>query len=471
MKLKKIVFVLGCGIIFALSATACADSAKTPSTAAEIKPDYQNDPVTAADIERFGTAFEIVKKYYVESVPNQKLFDNALRGLASGLDPHSTFLDEEDLKDLKDATSGRFSGLGIEVTPASGFLKVITPIDDSPAQKAGIKAGDYIIKIDDALVKDMTLAEAIKKMRGLKGSVVYLTMVRTDLPRPLKLRITRDFIKLDSVKSKMLAPGYAYVRISNFQENTATALNKALQNLKQQNKDKLQGFILDLRNNPGGLLEPAVAVADAFLNADNMGGNDVIVSAKGRFPEANFVMKAQPDNILPGIPMVVLINQGSASGAEIVAGALQDYKRAVLVGTDSFGKGSVQTVIPLDDKSAIKLTTALYYTPGGRSIQASGIHPDVVVEDIKIASKKDALAEDDYISIKEADLKGHLANGNKSTITTVAPEKTLLTAAAVSAEKTDAEKNTIDEDYQLSIALHVLKGLAAVHVQPEKQNL
>ena len=320
-----------------------------------------------------------------------------------------------------------------------------------------MKAGEYIIKINDELVKDMTLGEAIKKMRGPRGSSVNLTIVRSDSPQTLKIKITREMIKLESVKGKMLDPGYAYVRISNFQEDTAMGLEKTIAKLKQPAGSTLKGLVLDLRNNPGGLLEPAVQVADDFLSPQLASNDDVIVSAKGRYPGADFKIKAKPDNLVPNIPMVVLINQGSASGAEIVAGALQDYKRAVLVGTQSFGKGSVQTVIPLDDKSAIKLTTALYYTPSGRSIQASGIQPDVVVEDMQIPTKK-GQPSDERILVKEADLRGHLANGNK--------QAAVINAAAL-AEVAPAEKELASEDYQLFVALNVLKGLVAV--QPSKK--
>lgn len=467
MKLKQKLYLVSYLIILLSSTTACANDDKAqqvavvdnPSHTVKVVVEQTRDPITTEDVQRFGTALEIIKRYYVEEVPNQKLFDNALRGLLSGLDPHSSYLDEAELKDLKDATSGQFSGLGVEVTPDSGYLKVITPIDDSPAQKAGMKAGDYIVKINDELVKDMTLGEAIKKMRGPKGSSVNLTIVRSDAAQPLKLKIVREMIKLESVKGKMLEPGYGYIRISNFQEDTATGLEKTIAKLKKEAGGNLKGLALDVRNNPGGLLEPAVQVADDFLNPKQTSDSALIVSAKGRYPGADFKIKAKPDDLVPDVPMVVLINQGSASGAEIVAGALQDYKRAVLVGTQSFGKGSVQTVIPLDDKSAIKLTTALYYTPNGRSIQASGIQPDVLVENIQIPSKKDQ-TPNERIFVKEADLKGHLANGNGS-------NKATVLNAAVLAEVAPEEKELVSEDYQLFVALNVLKGLVAV--QPTKK--
>lgn len=457
MKLKPFIYLMSYSILTMLSATACADSVKPESGLPDAIQASSADPINAADVERLGKTLEIIKRYYVETVPNKELFDNALRGMLSGLDPHSSFLDEKELKELKEVTTGLFSGLGIEVSSANGFLKVITPLDDSPAQKAGVKAGDYIIKINDELVKDMSLSDAINKMRGAKGSSVDLTLLRTDTTHPIKLKLTREFIKIESVKSKMLEPGYGYVRIGSFQENTATALVKAVEDLQRQTTGPLKGLMLDLRNNPGGLLEPSAKVADEFLNPKKTSDNDIIVSAKGRYPGSDFAIKADPDDIIPGVPMVVLINQGSASGAEIVAGALQDYKRAVLVGTDSFGKGSVQTVIPLDNKSAIKLTTALYYTPNGRSIQASAIHPDVVVDDIQIPAKKDILAEE-KIYIKEVDLKGHLANGNKKIATTV---------NSVSLDKPNAATALASDDYQLAVALNILKGLAAV--QPSKK--
>ena len=431
-----------------------------------------DEPVTSADVQRFGMALEVVKKYYVENVKNQKLFDNAIRGMLNGLDPHSEFLDEEDLRELKDATSGEFTGLGIEVSPSNGYLKVVTPLDDSPAQKAGIKAGDYIVRINGDLVKDMTLAEAVKRMRGPRGTAVNLTIVRVDEAKPLKIKVIRNDIKIDSVKAKMLEPGYAYIRIASFQSNTGADLAKALKSLQQQSKEPLKGLVLDVRNNPGGLLDAAVEVTDDFLNAQQLSGKGLIVSAKGRVPDANLEIKAKPEDLVNGIPIVVLINQGSASGAEIVAGALQDYKRAVLVGMNSFGKGSVQTVIPLDDKSALKLTTALYYTPSGRSIQASGIKPDVVIHDLKISHGK-VESDDELDYIKEADLKGHLANGNKGVVDQSA-EKANVVPALIKDEMPANPTQLAKDDYQLYAALNILKGLVAgqqqqLPKQPEKK--
>lgn len=383
--------------------------------AASANKDKKADALQETDISRFTNAIAQIKDFYVQPIGDKKLLEDAIRGMLSGLDPHSEYLDKEAYKTLLMTTSGAFGGLGIEVTGEYGVLKVISPIDDTPASKAGIKSGDYIVSIDGKLVNEMTLNEAVDHMRGKKGTPVTLAVIRKGNKTPLNFKLVRDEIRISSVKSYMLSNGFGYVRISEFQEPTSELLVSAIQKLKKDAGGNLQGLVLDLRNNPGGLLETAVQVVDIFLNSKKLNNqfNNLIVYTEGRLPSAQFSAKASSNDILNGAPMVILVNEGSASASEIVAGALQDYRRAVIVGITSFGKGSVQTVLPLDDAHAIKLTTALYHTPSGRIIQNKGIIPDIVVEDLKIAGNN----PDDnpmLAPIREFGLKGHLA-GDKGT--------------------------------------------------------
>ncbi len=365
-----------------------------------------------ADINRFTSAISEIKDFYVQNISDKKLLEDAIRGMLSGLDPHSEYLDEDSYKTLLMTTNGEFGGLGIEVTGEYGVLKVISPIDDTPAAKAGIKSNDYIVAIDGKLVNEMTLQEAVDNMRGKKGSQVALTVIRKGEKTPINYKLMRDTIHIVSVKSKMLDHDFGYVRITQFQEPTTELMISAIEKLKKDNGGSLKGLVLDLRNNPGGLLETAVQVADVFLDNRVLNNkyNNVIVYTEGRMQKAQYKAKITPKStrgdILNGAPIVILVNEGSASASEIVAGALQDYHRAVIVGVTSFGKGSVQTVLPLDDKHAIKLTTALYHTPSGRVIQNIGIIPDVMIADLKIDGKvnTDAILE----PIKEFELKGHL---------------------------------------------------------------
>ncbi|CAN5368540.1 S41 family peptidase [soil metagenome] len=405
------------------------------------------------DVQRFTSALSYIKQYYVEPAKDQKLFEDAIRGMVAGLDPHSSYLDEEEYKDLKAATKGEFSGLGLEVTLESGLIKVISPIDNTPAQIAGVLAGDVIVRIDETSVKDMTLSQAVKKMRGEKGSPITLTIVRQGQNQPLVLKLVRNVIHVVSVKSELLEDNYGYVRITQFQAQTAKNLIEALKNIdkKVPGGKGIKGLILDLRNNPGGLLDSAIDVADAFLDSRKLGKNKLIVYTKGRIPGSDFEATADTVDFINGKPVVILINQGSASGAEIVAGALQDHKRAILVGTDSFGKGSVQTVFPLDNNTGIKLTTALYFTPLGRSIQAEGIHPDVRVEDFKLADAGKYEQALNYL--KEVDLEKHLANGNGR----IDSKKS---AAVLTQEGKDV--SLARKDYQLYEALNMLKGMIAI---------
>ncbi len=464
MKAKKPHILFACLIALLISAAAVAGdlpapAADAPATTADTD-NAQTTTLSVKDVQRFGAAVKAIKNYYVEPVSDQKLFDEAIRGMLAGLDPHSSYLNADDLRELRDQTTGEFSGLGIEISGEDGLIKVISPLDDSPAQKAGIKPGDLIILINNVPVKGMALNDAVKKMRGKTGSAVVLTVLRKSEQKPLRFNLVRADIHVKSVKGRLLEDDFGYVRISSFQTETGKMLADTIKSLQQQAHGKLQGLVLDLRNDPGGLLDSAVQVSDDFIDV-TPGKKKLVVFTKGRLPSSHMEIYATPGDLLNGAPMVVLINGGSASGSEIVAGALQDYKRAVIMGTNSFGKGSVQTIIPLDDSTAIKLTTALYYTPNGRSIQAKGIHPDVVVDEYKLTESEKILD-----SIKEADLEGHLANGNaKSSANTAVNTAATITPEA-SNTKTEAEEPTTAAgiaatDNQLFAALNLLKGLLA----------
>ncbi|HZJ92448.1 MAG TPA: S41 family peptidase [Thiopseudomonas sp.] len=386
------------------------------------------------DLRTFAEVLERIKTAYVEPIDDKTLFENAIKGMLSNLDPHSSYLDPEDFRQLQESTSGEFGGLGIEVGLEDGVLQVIAPIDDTPASAAGLEAQDLIIKIDDQPTKGVSLMEAVEKMRGKPGTSIRLTIVR-DGAKPFDVTLKRAVIKSRSVKSQLLEDGYGFIRVSQFQINTGSEVGKALNSLQKDNKGQpLQGLVLDLRNNPGGVLQAAVEVTDHFISSG------LIVYTKGRLANAELRFSATPTNTSAGVPLVVLINGGSASASEIVAGALQDHKRAVLMGTDSFGKGSVQTVLPLNNDRALKLTTALYYTPKGRSIQAQGIVPDIVVERAKISQ------EESTLGVKEADLAGHLGNGN---------------GGADKRNKADKDKKPRlqDQDYQVNQAMNLLKGI------------
>lgn len=399
------------------------------------------------DVQRFSNAIGEIKKYYVKPIDDKELFDNAIRGMLSGLDPHSSYLNEEEYKDLQTSTSGEFGGLGIEVTMEDGVVKVITPLVDTPAFKAGIKSGDYIIKLGKESVQGLSLKDAVNLMRGKAGSTIELTVLRKGTSKPLTFDLIREVIQIKSVQSKMLSEGYGYIRLTQFQALTAKDMQMAIEQLKQQSNGKLKGLVLDLRNNPGGLLDSAIQVSDAFLGTDKSGKQEMIVYTEGRQPGSKFtaLAKSSPDDSIDHAPMVVLINNGSASASEIVAGALKDNKRAIILGTKSFGKGSVQTVLPLDGKTGIKLTTALYYTPSGTSIQAKGIIPDIIVEELAVP--KDAAKKVDVTGFSEAELSGHLINKNT-------PEKVTTKKSTIN------PGDLIHDDYQLYAALTVLEGMA-----------
>ncbi len=390
------------------------------------------------ELRTFSDVFGRIKNDYVESVEDKELLENAIRGMLTGLDPHSSYLDVEQFKELQVGTTGQFGGLGIEVGMENGFVKVIAPIDDTPAQRAGVQAGDLVIRLDDTPVKGMSLNDAVKIMRGEPGTDIELTIVREGLDKPLQVTITRDIIKVKSVKRRSLEPGYGYLRISQFQSKTADYLEDAIRDLKKENEDNLKGLVLDLRNNPGGVLNGAVAVSDAFLT------KGLIVYTEGRIDDSRLRFNATPDDLLDGAPIVVLVNQGSASASEIVAGALQDHKRAIILGSKTFGKGSVQTILPLSGGTALKLTTARYFTPSGRSIQAEGITPDIELESLKVAS-----VEKTIDPLKEADLSGHLANGNGKDA-----------KAGKKDDDDDDDGDLARSDYELYEALNMLKGLA-----------
>ena len=400
------------------------------------------------ELRVFTEVFAKIKNDYVEPVDDRKLLEDAIRGMLAGLDPHSAYLDKEAYRDLQEGTSGEFGGLGIEVGMEDGFIKVISPIDDTPAQKAGIKAGDLIIKLDDTPVKGLSLNDAVNRMRGEPGTKIILTIVRDGEDKPLQITITRDIIKVNSVRSETLEPGYGYIRISSFQANTGPDLRQELNNLKDDNSNMLKGIVLDLRNNPGGVLNAAVDVADLFLE------KGLIVYTEGRVQDSQLRFNAKPIDDLKKTPIVVLVNEGSASASEIVAGALQDHKRAVIVGQKTFGKGSVQTILPISSEAAVKLTTARYFTPSGRSIQASGIVPDILIDKLVVKELEDT----DRGIIKEENLSGHLLNSqledeqiNDEPVTTSDPE--------LQNEKEPGELPLSISDYELYEALNVLKGI------------
>jgi carboxyl-terminal processing protease len=449
-KLKQFSLVMTgvvAGVILSLNFPANAD-----------KPAQQ--PLPVEELRAFADVFNAIKRGYVEPVEDKKLVTQAISGMLSGLDPHSAYLDADALKELQVGTQGEFGGLGIEVGLEDGFIKVVSPIEDTPAFRAGILAGDLIIKIDETPVKGMSLDNAVKRMRGKPATKITLTLARKGETQPIVVTLTREVIKVRSVKSSLVEPGYGYVRVTQFQDNTAASLVEHLGTLSK--KGALKGLVFDLRNDPGGLLNGAVGVAAAFLPEGAM-----VVSTNGRTEGAHREYHASAGDYLNGsgsdflrvlpawarhVPMVVLVNGGSASASEIVAGALQDHKRAVVMGTRTFGKGSVQTILPLNNNSAIKLTTARYYTPSGRSIQAKGIDPDIIVEEYANGGSTKR--------VREADLEGHLGNDRDPD----AESK----AAAVHGEKTPEEKPQVErpkpfelgskDDYQLSQALNQLKG-------------
>jgi len=397
--------------------------------------------VNADEVRRLGTAINYIKKLYVNPTTDKQLFSGAISGMLKNLDPHSAYLDIDTLKQLMDYAKGKFAGIGIEITQEKGLIKVVSPIDDTPAKKAGIKAGDYIIAVNDKSLINKPLDEATKLMRGKKGTKVTLTVVNKQDKKPRKLTIKRAIINIQSVKGKILEPGYAYIRISQFQDKTDKKLIAKIKELRKKSGGNLHGLVLDLRNNPGGLLDSAAKVADVFLDSQKLGTNKRIVYTKGRTKASHKQEVATKGDILNDARLIVLINRGSASGSEIVAGALQDYKRAVVMGERSFGKGSVQTIFPIDGKTGIKLTTSLYYTPKGREIQAEGIKPDIVVQDLKFQKPNEESII--FWEIRETDLPKYIKNGSK--------EDKHIKQKRIQTLKI--------KDYQLYEALRLLKSL------------
>ena len=445
-------------------------------------------PLPVEELRSFADVFNAIKQGYVEPVEDKQLITHAISGMLANLDPHSTYLDADAFKDLQVSTQGEFGGLGIEVGMEDGLVKVVSPIEDTPAYRAGVKAGDLIFKLDDTPVKGLTLSDAVKKMRGKPKTTIRLGILRKGEARPIELTLMRDIIKVQSVKSKLIEPGYGYLRITQFQEETAPDVVRHLDKLHQAEGEAkgsgLKGLVLDLRNDPGGLLHGAIGVAAAFLPA-----NALVVTTDGRVEDAKRRYSATSEDYLRGnredfirklpewarsVPMIVLVNGGSASASEIVAGALQDHKRAVVMGTQTFGKGSVQTVLPLSAKTAIKLTTARYYTPNGRSIQAKGIEPDIVVEESANGGSRERL--------READLDRHLANdkdGREAGKSSAAkPEKAEKAPAAKESRENGKDGNprkadhdetpaapvelASKSDYQLTQAMNLLKALQVI---------
>ncbi|MDI1226515.1 MAG: S41 family peptidase [bacterium] len=439
-------------IVIAFASVAVAQGKGDKDVAGSVSESYKA-------LNLFGDVFEQARANYVEKVEDKKLIEYALNGMLSSLDPHSNYMTAEESKAMEVQNRGEFGGLGIEVTMENSVVKVVSPIDDTPAARAGIQSGDLIVELDGKQVMGMTLSEAIEKMRGKIGTEIVLTVIREGAKEPLKFRLVRDNIQIKSVRSRVIDGKAGYIRITQFNAQTYDGLKKAIADAQKEAGDKLMGFILDLRNNPGGLLDQAIKVSDVFIDKGE------IVSTRGRNPEDTRRDNATAGDLTNGLPLVVIINGGSASASEIVAGALQDHKRAILMGTQSFGKGSVQTLFPAPGGGAIKLTTARYFTPSGRSIQAKGITPDLIVERAKVVAEKEGFGE-----IHEADLKGALSNPN-------APDKvepTLLPDDATKDDKTsetgdkkddpkakDAKAKQIGDkdDYQLVRALDLLVGI------------
>jgi len=407
-------------------------------------------PLPLDELRQFTDIFGKIKKDYVEEIDDATLFKYAIRGMLSGLDPHSAYLGEKDFAELQESTSGTFGGLGLEVSMENGFIKVIAPIDDTPAKKGGIKAGDLIIKLNGVPVKGLSLDESVKQMRGAAGSEVTLTVVRSGEREPLDIKLTRDIIQVTSIKTLPLDKYYGYIRITQFQAQTGKDFVKGLNKLKSETGD-LKGLIIDLRNNPGGVLQAAVSVADSLLD------EGLIVYTKGRSAVSQLSYSATKGDDANGIPIIVLIDGGSASASEILAGALQDHNRAVIMGTQSFGKGSVQNVLSIDAHHGLKLTTARYYTPSGRSIQAKGITPDIEVNRAKLSDEKKSSF------YKESDLAGHLVNDNNVSHNSdeqLSPEMS----------KENLQAAMIEKDFQLQEALSLLKAIDILNIKGKINN-
>jgi len=414
---------------------------------------------TYESLEAFSNVLNLVQENYVEEVDSQKAIEGAIRGMLTTLDPHSSYMKPDDFKELQVETQGSFTGIGIEITMKDNILTVVSPIEGTPAFAKGLKAGDKIVKIGDEPTQDMSLMEAVKRLRGPKGSEVTISIHRKGWPDLKEITLIRDIIPIHSVKAKLLEPGYAYIRIINFQAQTTTDFKKAYADLEKQGK--IKGLIVDLRNNPGGLLDQSVKIADIFID------EGVVVSTKGRIKEQNSVFYARDNSPKHNFPLVVLVNEGSASASEIVAGALQDHKKAVIIGAQTFGKGSVQTIIPMDSGAGLRLTTARYYTPSGRSIQATGITPDIIVAsptNLSVeADDKDEEQDKKPKYLREKDLKHHIGNGLNEEVKQKEekpkPEEKPKTKEKTPATKDKQQSDDLSKDLQLNTALTLLKGL------------
>ena len=392
------------------------------------------------DLKIFAEIFGKIKSDYVEDIDDSQLLNDAIKGMLDGLDPHTVYLDPDSFREMNIDTHGEFGGLGLEVTMENGVIRIVAPIDDTPAHKAGLKSGDLIIRMDGVQVKGLSLGESVSLMRGKPGSEIVLTIVRKDRPEPFEVTLKRAIIQLESVRAELLETGFGYVRVIQFQTGTATSLRQQLARLAREAGTALNGLVLDLRDNPGGVLDGAIQVSDTFLR------DGLIVSTRGRAEDSEVTFSASPKDYLNDAPLVVLVNGGSASASEIVAGALQDHGRALILGTTTFGKGSVQTILPMLNGAALKLTTARYYTPNDRSIQATGITPDVVSHPAETSQTPDGNAS----RLRESDLAGHLENElEKNQIATVD-------------SKTDP---LLVSDPQVREALNILKGMVIVRQQ------
>ena len=440
-------------LLWACTAPTAAAAEVAPLATPPVKAEAPAPAPEAIPVDELRLLVEIfhkLKSDYVEELSDKTLIDNAIKGLVSALDPHSSYLDEAAYTELQEGTTGEFGGLGIEVGTEDGLLKVISPIDDTPASRAGVQAGDTIIKLDKTLIRGAGLTEAIKHMRGKVGSPISITLIREGVEKPIEITLIRAVIKIRSVRGRLLEPGFGYVRLSMFQIHTGEDLVKQLTKLKADAKGPLKGLILDLRNNPGGVLGAAVAVADAFLDSGR------IVYTEGRAADAKLQFDAAGPDLLAGAPLIVLVNEGSASASEIVAGALQDHQRALIMGRQTFGKGSVQTILPMSNKAAIKITTARYFTPSGRSIQAEGITPDVLIDKVKITD----LGAEDGAFLKEAELDRHLANPGKSTA-----GKPPVTPASEDLMSQTDRAALAKSDYDVFEALNLLKGMVLLQAR------
>ncbi len=452
--MKILTFILSFGMIVSVLPTVI----QAQETVIERLDGQINDDNITEETYRylnlFGDVFERVRNQYVDETPDQDLIEKAINGMLTSLDPHSSFLNEDDFTNMRVQTKGEFGGLGIEVTMDNGLVKVVAPIEDTPADRAGLESGDLIVRIDGEEVMGLSLSEAVDKMRGPVGSDIIVTVIRANVSEPFDVEITRDTIKIQSVKHDVKHGDVGYLRITTFNQQVRDGLNKAIKDIKKQTKGKLKGFVLDLRNNPGGLLDQAIYVSDTFLDRGE------IVSTRGREKDDIQRVNASKGDMIDGMPLVVLINGGSASASEIVAGALQDHHRAIVLGTKSFGKGSVQTVISLPGYGAIRLTTARYYTPSGRSIQAEGIEPDIIVERAKIEE-----VEDGYERAREADLQGALDKGeNDEGIS----QKLIDRFTKSDDQKEDKED---EDDYQLLRAIDLVRGISQFqsYVRPQDE--